>query len=170
MAAGSWPEACVLSRVGILRMWRSIWLASGRQEGIKHGPFRMIFAQNLSTPRIAALGSGGPGNAKGAFCLLLQAAFITSAAEVLLATKAFKSLFPVPKILSLCLWKFLSRLQTITTTRKRIFPAGLSPPRGRIRWSHKPLPPKPFALLGPKPTFVSPTSYQLDFYNPALWV
>ncbi|MEJ1269895.1 hypothetical protein NN561_000713 [Cricetulus griseus] len=82
-----------------------------------------------------------------------------------------KRLFSVPKILSLCLWKFLSRSPTISAIPSGSFQldcrhlvAGSGGHIGRCPSS---------PLLSWVPSllfFVSPTSYELEFYNPALWV
>lgn len=114
--------------------------------------------KTLPAPRIAARGSGSPGNEQGA-----SRSFSRPLSSRPLPRNCWRRrqtrLFPVPKTLSLCLEVPFSVVDHLCHPQ-RVFPAGLSPPRGRIRWSHWPLPLEPFALLGPKRTFLC-FSYQL---------
>lgn len=155
-AVGSWPEACVLSRVGILRMRRSTRLASRRQKGDQTWIFSDDFFLHkiFPTPRSAALGSGSPGNAKGASSSFSRPSSSRPLPRYCWRQRRLKvcSLFQ-RSCLCVCGSSFLCCKPSTPPPsgssqldcRHLVAGAG-----GHI----SPCPLKPFALLGPKPTFL----------------
>lgn len=130
---------------------------------------RMIFAQNLPTPRIEVLGRGSPGNGKG-------------------ASGSFSRLPSSRPLLKYCwrrrLLKACSQFQKsclcVCGSNFLVCKPSTPSPSGSSQLDCRHLvarsgghisPCPPSLLLSWVPSllfFVSPTSYQLDFYNPAL--
>lgn len=164
----------VLSRARILGMQGSIWLASGRQGGGQTWTFSFCLVFGFCTKPSPHQGLlPGEVEARGMSRELLVPSpdrfhHVHSRGTAGEEDKHASSPFRRP---CLCVWKFLSRSWTICAIPSGSFQLDC---RHLVAGSGGHIGPCPSSpLLSWVPSvlfFVSPTSYELEFYNPALWV